>query len=155
MIYASETQQQYHAVGGEDLGEDNSLGYYPDGTRRTLTDEQIAMFRHSEIYSIVRARQVRKENQEAERDLKHEALEENINIAPTRGMLGNSNQGSDAGKRTQVDHKKQNQTAKIGANKRRKLKQDKSQQGDVQSRRFVRELDAIAGGEEEELDYGE
>ena len=46
--------------------EEDDLGYYPDGVKRTLTDEQIAMFRHSEIYSILRARQVRRENLEAE-----------------------------------------------------------------------------------------
>ena len=46
--------------------EDDDLGYYPDGNKRTLTDEQIAMFRHSEIYSILRERQVRKENLEAD-----------------------------------------------------------------------------------------
>ena len=46
--------------------EDDDLGYYPDGVKRTLTDDQIAMFRHSEIYSILRERQVRKENLEAD-----------------------------------------------------------------------------------------
>lgn len=46
--------------------ENDDLGYYPDGAKRTLTDDQIAMFRHSEIYSILRERQVRKENMEAE-----------------------------------------------------------------------------------------
>lgn len=49
-------QQQYH---DED---DDSLGYYHDGVKRTLTDEQVAMFRHSEVYAILRARQVAKEN---------------------------------------------------------------------------------------------
>ena len=37
----------------EDL-EDDGLGYYEDGTKRTLTDEQIAMFRHSEIQTLLR-----------------------------------------------------------------------------------------------------
>ena len=46
--------------------EGDDLGYYPDGVKRTLTDDQIAMFRHSEIYAILRERQVRKENLEAE-----------------------------------------------------------------------------------------
>ncbi|KAI8159796.1 hypothetical protein K4K49_002482 [Colletotrichum sp. SAR 10_70] len=32
--------------------EDDGLGYYPDGVKRTLTDEQIAMFRHSEIEAL-------------------------------------------------------------------------------------------------------
>lgn len=36
--------------------EDDGLGYYADGTKRTLTDEQIAMFRHSEIETILRQR---------------------------------------------------------------------------------------------------
>ena len=42
--------------------EDDGLGYYPDGTKRTLTDEQIAMFRHSEIQAILRQRRLQKEN---------------------------------------------------------------------------------------------
>ena len=50
-------------AGGEDVDE---LGYYPDGVKRTLTDEQIAMFRHSEIYSILRKRQVLAENRQAD-----------------------------------------------------------------------------------------
>lgn len=36
--------------------EDDALGYYPDGVKRTLTDEQIAMFRHSEIQTVIRKR---------------------------------------------------------------------------------------------------
>ena len=48
---------------GEDyIEDDDGLGYYPDGVQRTLTDEQIAIFRHSEIYSLVRKRQIQKEN---------------------------------------------------------------------------------------------
>ncbi|KAF1830324.1 hypothetical protein BDW02DRAFT_591963 [Decorospora gaudefroyi] len=42
--------------------EDEELGYYPDGTKRTLTDEQISMFRHSEIHTIARQRRQRREN---------------------------------------------------------------------------------------------
>ncbi|KAI1451976.1 hypothetical protein F4805DRAFT_463262 [Annulohypoxylon moriforme] len=34
--------------------EDDGLGYYPDGVKRTLTDEQIAIFRHSELESLRR-----------------------------------------------------------------------------------------------------
>ncbi|KAF2707781.1 hypothetical protein K504DRAFT_43698 [Pleomassaria siparia CBS 279.74] len=47
----------------EYLGEeDDGLGYYEDGVKRTLTDEQIALFRHSEIQSIIRERRRRREN---------------------------------------------------------------------------------------------
>ncbi|KAI5864699.1 hypothetical protein GGS23DRAFT_619353 [Durotheca rogersii] len=34
---------------------DDGLGYYPDGVKRTLTDEQIAIFRHSELESLRRS----------------------------------------------------------------------------------------------------
>ncbi|CCF36407.1 hypothetical protein CH063_07989 [Colletotrichum higginsianum] len=34
--------------------EEDDLGYYPDGVKRTLTDEQIAMFRHSELEALKR-----------------------------------------------------------------------------------------------------
>jgi len=37
--------------------EDDGLGYYPDGVKRTLTDEQIAIFRHSELEALRRARE--------------------------------------------------------------------------------------------------
>ncbi|RYP11155.1 hypothetical protein DL764_000226 [Monosporascus ibericus] len=40
---------------GYDEEEEDGLGYYPDGVKRTLTDEQIAIFRHSEIESLRRA----------------------------------------------------------------------------------------------------
>ncbi|RYO89759.1 hypothetical protein DL766_002654 [Monosporascus sp. MC13-8B] len=43
---------EYH---GHEEEEDDGLGYYPDGVKRTLTDEQIAIFRHSEIESLRRA----------------------------------------------------------------------------------------------------
>jgi len=41
--------------------EDDGLGYYPDGVKRTLTDEEIAIFRHSEIEAILRERRLRRE----------------------------------------------------------------------------------------------
>ncbi|ROW14742.1 hypothetical protein VPNG_03685 [Cytospora leucostoma] len=36
----------------EEYDDDDGLGYYSDGVKRTLTDEQIAMFRHSEIQAL-------------------------------------------------------------------------------------------------------
>ncbi|KAM0669943.1 hypothetical protein ACQRIU_000338 [Beauveria bassiana] len=37
--------------------EEDDLGYYDDGVKRTLTDEQIAIFRHSEIREFERAKE--------------------------------------------------------------------------------------------------
>jgi hypothetical protein len=41
--------------------EDDGLGHYDDGVKRTLTDEQIAIFRHSEIHAILRDRRYAEE----------------------------------------------------------------------------------------------
>ncbi|KAL8955756.1 MAG: hypothetical protein Q9183_006533, partial [Haloplaca sp. 2 TL-2023] len=59
-----------HELGqnGEVGEEDDELGYYPDGVKRTLTDEQIKMFRDSEVYSIRRRRQVAMENAMSDRN---------------------------------------------------------------------------------------
>ena len=35
---------------------DDGLGYYDDGVKRTLTDEQVAIFRHSEIQELLKER---------------------------------------------------------------------------------------------------
>ncbi|KAJ5626131.1 hypothetical protein N7510_002440 [Penicillium lagena] len=45
---------------------DPDLGFYPDGVRRTLTDEQIQIFRHSEIHAVLRARQLKEDDEEYE-----------------------------------------------------------------------------------------
>ncbi|CAJ2500270.1 Uu.00g031230.m01.CDS01 [Anthostomella pinea] len=38
----------------EEEDEDDGLGYYPDDVKRTLTDEQVAIFRHSELEGLRR-----------------------------------------------------------------------------------------------------
>ncbi|ORY55485.1 uncharacterized protein BCR38DRAFT_452417 [Pseudomassariella vexata] len=53
------TDERYHdetlyEVYEEEEQEDDGLGYYPDGVKRTLTDEQIAIFRHSELEALRR-----------------------------------------------------------------------------------------------------
>lgn len=51
-------EKEYHGEydGYEDYEEEeDDLGYYPDGVKRTLTDEQIAIFRHSELEALRRA----------------------------------------------------------------------------------------------------
>ncbi|KAI5258625.1 hypothetical protein E4T42_00368 [Aureobasidium subglaciale] len=50
----------------ENTTDDDDLGYYHDGVKRTLTDDQIAMFRHSEIQTLLRERRRRRENTESE-----------------------------------------------------------------------------------------
>ncbi|KAK5124304.1 hypothetical protein LTR85_002007 [Meristemomyces frigidus] len=44
--------------------EEEDLGCYEDGSKRTLTDDQIAMFRHSEIQELLRERRLEREEEE-------------------------------------------------------------------------------------------
>ncbi|KAK1715522.1 uncharacterized protein BDZ83DRAFT_756230 [Colletotrichum acutatum] len=44
---------------GDVFEEEDDLGYYHDGVKRTLTDDQIAMFRHSELETIKREQERR------------------------------------------------------------------------------------------------
>lgn len=48
----------------ESYDEDDDLGWYDDGVKRTLTDEQIAMFRHSEIQALLAERRHQREAEE-------------------------------------------------------------------------------------------
>ncbi|KEF60008.1 uncharacterized protein A1O9_04857 [Exophiala aquamarina CBS 119918] len=52
---------------GHSPEESAGLGYYSDGTRRTLTDEQIKMFRHSEIQRLLNERSTIKEKEERQK----------------------------------------------------------------------------------------
>lgn len=53
----TEGDGEYYYYDDGEVEEDDGLGYYPDGVKRTLTDEQIAMFRHSEYQALERARE--------------------------------------------------------------------------------------------------
>ena len=44
----------------------DDLGYYADGTKRTLTDDQVAIFRHSEIQAILRTQRLAQEAAETD-----------------------------------------------------------------------------------------
>ncbi|PWY89297.1 hypothetical protein BO70DRAFT_350496 [Aspergillus heteromorphus CBS 117.55] len=64
-----EQQEEYYE-------EDDDLGYYPDGAKRTLTDEQIRIFRHSEVHALLREKQLREEAEaEAEEEREQARLD--------------------------------------------------------------------------------
>ena len=128
--------------------EDGSLGYYSDGNKRTLTDEQIAMFRHSEIYSIIRKRQVRQENEETKDDQLVQMREEDGTASPgTETPAASHVATGDAFDEPKTDRGRTSSSA----HKRRKM--DRYHYED-QSRRSVRDLDAVVA-KPGELDYGE
>ncbi|UKZ90829.1 uncharacterized protein TrAFT101_005828 [Trichoderma asperellum] len=51
------SEDQLYEEWGEEEEEDDGLGYYEDGVKRTLTDEQIEIFRHSELRELERQRE--------------------------------------------------------------------------------------------------
>ena len=58
------------------MEDDDELGYYEDGVKRTLTDEQIAIFRHSEIHNL----------QEEQRKKEEAQIHDESSTAPSPGL---------------------------------------------------------------------
>ncbi|EPS31552.1 hypothetical protein PDE_06507 [Penicillium oxalicum 114-2] len=56
--------------------DEDDLGYYPDGVKRTLTDEQIRIFRHSEIHALLRKRQLEQDEAEYEARSRKRSIDE-------------------------------------------------------------------------------
>ncbi|KAL9599690.1 MAG: hypothetical protein Q9219_003678 [cf. Caloplaca sp. 3 TL-2023] len=147
--YAKTSQSNLGINDADQEDEDDDLGYYPDGAKRTLTDEQISIFRDSEIYSHLRRRQVHKENEEADeaRDsmeadaswltVEHddERLSKNC-----QGLLHGDEMNLAAGKGT---------TEKQGENGN-----SNEHQFSEPSRRQIRELDHVRA-DVGDLDYGD
>ncbi|KAL9009622.1 MAG: hypothetical protein Q9173_005368 [Seirophora scorigena] len=137
--------------GGEEVVEDD-LGYYPDGVKRTLTDEQITMFRNSEIYSILRRRQLQKENEDA--DERVGTYPEAANLQPVsldrrpEQNLGNAIRSSEIiGKDEAGSEPVKKQKRSVGWEGCRHSEA-------ASSRRAIRELDGTSTSVDY-LDYGE
>lgn len=71
-----------------DDGEQEDLGYYPDGVKRTLTDEQIRIFRHSEIHALLRERQLKQDEAEYEARREKNETESNQSIGADNNAMG-------------------------------------------------------------------
>ena len=143
--------------GGYD-GDEDGLGYYADGVKRTLTDEQIAMFRHSEIYALLRKRQVQKENDDADADV---GAEGNSPAAAEthNGQEEELVENGDDDEEEYIAFLEQEQkdiAAAAAQNKRKRSIDDTLSQNHTRAptlRRDVRELDS-AMTTDELLDYG-
>jgi len=164
-----DTAGLFHGEEAEE--EDDDLGYYPDGYKRTLTDDQIAMFRHSEIYAIIRGRQIRKENEEAERNGEQdEEQSTDVVVEPREGAPGEVNTtSSEPVKQSDLveppnvfdDAGDKRKTQKPGGSAGPPVQKRKHQHLDAgseharlpPSRRSVRELDSAVAADVE-LDYG-
>ncbi|KAH7256487.1 hypothetical protein BKA59DRAFT_74470 [Fusarium tricinctum] len=57
----SQDHSQHDTVDDAWEEEDDGLGYYPDGVKRTLTDEQVEIFRHSELEALRKQKEKEKQ----------------------------------------------------------------------------------------------
>lgn len=142
----------------------DNLGYYSNGVKRTLTDEQIAMFRHSEIYSILREIQVLKENRQADgyelsdsqlSDGEEEAQISSDQVAETSPDHNTHHKGPKF--ETAAQRNTNGLTSKTtGSNKRKRHSGDfvDPQRQGHSFRRTARELDSLLA-DDQVLDYGD
>ncbi|KAI4200052.1 MAG: hypothetical protein LQ350_004190 [Teloschistes chrysophthalmus] len=138
---------------GQGQEQEADLGYYPDGVKRTLTDEQIAMFRHSEISRLLRQRQLQKENAMVD----EEASDPSATMRLPSGSSPQQVESSgieNPGLAASVEAK----GTTIQASKKRQIDHDGRKRGrdtaPPTSRRQARELDDVTGSIDV-LDYGE
>ncbi|KAL6837663.1 hypothetical protein V8C40DRAFT_260646 [Trichoderma camerunense] len=81
----------------EEEEEDDGLGYYEDGVKRTLTDEQIAIFRHSELREL---RKQQEKQSQSKAELPRDASANETDVASPHGS------GAPAGSRNKKKKKK-------------------------------------------------
>lgn len=135
--------------------DDDGLGYYEDGNKRTLTDEQIAIFRHSEIQALLRERRLRRE---AEADDEHESTASSVRANKENGsQKSEENSPSRSASGHRLSGEKQSEDLnEMGKNKRQKMLNFQANQErwleERTNRRMARELDEIRE-EHIELDY--
>lgn len=68
--------------------EDDGLGYYDDGVKRTLTDEQIEIFRHSELHELEKAQEralLKKQKRPSEEDVSESDAKETLKAKQSDG----------------------------------------------------------------------
>ena len=115
--------------------EDDGLGYYPDGVKRTLTDEEIEIFRHSELHALERQKEKKEDNKQFAAE---QALADGVDPGNPEG----SAPGPDGGEDGEVQGEEQVQVLSTANNKKRKRKgknangngQPKEQKPDLRKR---------------------
>ena len=159
----------------------DDLGYYPDGVRRTLTDQQVAIFRHSEIQSLLRAKRHQREMKSSEsevnpvgRDIESKGKDRESDQLPPAMMESSHSEfgkNSEDNKVMDVDEEDEEddeeeysrflaaerqefESATLAINSSRRGENFDRADRTTSTRRRVRELDA-AESRDEVLDYGE
>ncbi|KAI1492794.1 hypothetical protein F5X96DRAFT_667439 [Biscogniauxia mediterranea] len=113
--------------------DDDGLGYYSDGVKRTLTDEQIAIFRHSELEALRRVEAKVAKNKAESATLLQEAADlDNNDAATAQARANNSDKAEelqDGSEDGEIETEKPVLTkSEINRRKRQRAKQRKKQQ---------------------------
>ncbi|MCJ1380822.1 hypothetical protein MMC17_003931 [Xylographa soralifera] len=166
----------------DDLQSHDTLGYYEDGVKRTLTDAQIAMFRHSEVQAVLRTQRHAREKETSDflTVARSQELQDGVwglqEVDEDRVMEDEDIQKLDVKdvdceepiveENGEVEEDDEEEYARFLEAERREMelvassrvtktsKNQKSQAGKASTRRIVRELDAIRS-DTDALDYGD
>jgi hypothetical protein len=92
-----ETHENAASGDWEEYYEEDDLGYYEDGVKRTLTDEQIEIFRHSELEALRRQQEKASKSSERLGSVDDASSSNHDALALQQGTAEAF--GSDAGKR--------------------------------------------------------
>ncbi|MCJ1334784.1 hypothetical protein MMC09_000049 [Bachmanniomyces sp. S44760] len=140
------------------------LGLYPDSIPRTLTDDQVAIFRHSEIHALFQQRRTEWERKlQAEEDLEHDdELPENPQKRPGLpsglSMQAANEYVDDTGDEEEYERflitEEEQRNAALKNQKRKRSLVPLEKDRTISTRRTVRELDAVINTDAV-LDYGE
>ena len=141
--------------------EEDDLGYYPDGAKRTLTDEQIAIFRHSEIHLLLRERKLRREELSNEYASNISSAGKAENDSKEKGSSGpasvdalDSDEEGEYARFVEAEYREAEETA---SRKRQKTVHGLTQEFHPRThstRRTIREMDD-ATADDTVLDYGD
>ena len=147
----------------------DTLGFYYNGTKRTLTDEQIAIFRHSELQAILRKQRHARETKRSEfvAVARSKEMEEGLwglqemdysyNNKEKRNMFEEEydhDQDDEEEYALFLAAERREMELAVSEDKMNESKKTKQRGGNVSTRRTVRELDAAVGNANV-LDYGE
>lgn len=133
---------------------DDCLGYYEDGVKRTLTDEQIAMFRHSEIQALLRDRRLKAENNDIPFEVEEDAGRSVPTLAEEADDLADEDEEEEYARFLREERRQMQRDA--ATNKRQGTAEDEAADHERKAshRRIARELD-VNLETDDSLDYGE
>ena len=138
--------------------EEDDLGYYSDGVKRTLTDKEIEIFRHSEIHTLLRQHEAAEEALESELDVDEapkkkqdpEKLLSPLSALEDEVLLGDKDDEEEYARFLEQERK---EFAEAAAKQRDKTRQSQNPHDrTVSTRRRVREMDAVVDNDVA-LDY--